>query len=133
MYRGKPVINIRTFFRDRGDAPGVMRPSQKGIALQMDQWDLIKEMIPMIDTEIEAIRDNSNRQRNLEDENAELRRKLAAMEIKQRRRRLGSRLGRRRRAEGRIKLRKSLGSPRWGCTSYGEYKSLIFFHTILSY
>jgi hypothetical protein len=80
MYRGKPVINIRTFFRDRGDAPGVMRPSQKGIALQMDQWDLIKDMIPVIDAEIEAIRDTSNRQRNLEDENAELRRKLAALE-----------------------------------------------------
>ena len=80
MYRGKPVINIRTFFRDRGDAPGVMRPSQKGIALQMDQWELIKEMIPVIDAEIESIRDTSNRQKNLEDENAELRRKLAALE-----------------------------------------------------
>ena len=83
MYRGKPVINIRTFFRDRGDAPGVMRPSQKGIALQMDQWDLIKEMIPVIDAEIAAIRDTTNRQKNLEDENAELRRKLAALESKE--------------------------------------------------
>ena len=83
MYRGNPVINIRTFFRDRGDAPGVMRPSQKGIALQMDQWDLIKEMIPVIDAEIAAIRDTTNRQRDLQDENAELRRKLAALESRE--------------------------------------------------
>lgn len=82
QYRGKPVINIRTFYRDRSDAPGVMRPSQKGIALQMDQWELIKDMIPVIDAEIEAIRDTSNRQRSLEDENAELRRRLSALEKK---------------------------------------------------
>eukprot|EP01080_Neovahlkampfia_damariscottae_P006226 gene6226-10232_t len=49
QFRGKWNVQIREYY----DANGVMKPGKKGIALSMDEWNELKEVIPEVDELIE--------------------------------------------------------------------------------
>uniref|UniRef100_A0A8C4QEN1 Activated RNA polymerase II transcriptional coactivator p15 n=1 Tax=Eptatretus burgeri TaxID=7764 RepID=A0A8C4QEN1_EPTBU len=48
-FKGKVLVDLREHYTDQG---GDMKPGRKGIALQVDQWSRLKELIPEIDTAI---------------------------------------------------------------------------------
>ncbi|CAB4030813.1 activated RNA polymerase II transcriptional coactivator p15-like, partial [Paramuricea clavata] len=52
-FKGKVLIDIREYYED--DA-GNMKPGKKGISLQVDQWEALKEHIAKIDEAIEELK-----------------------------------------------------------------------------
>ncbi|NWI68517.1 TCP4 polymerase, partial [Todus mexicanus] len=49
-FRGKVLVDIREFYTD---TEGNLKPGKKGIALSLDQWNQLKEIIPEIDAAVE--------------------------------------------------------------------------------
>ncbi|KDQ21743.1 hypothetical protein BOTBODRAFT_26169 [Botryobasidium botryosum FD-172 SS1] len=47
-FKGKPLVDIREFYVDKGT--GEEKPGNKGIALSIEQWELLKSSVaPLID------------------------------------------------------------------------------------
>ena len=51
-FRGKPYINIREYYDDKG----VEKPGKKGISLPSDQWDKLKSLMDQIDKDLKKHR-----------------------------------------------------------------------------
>jgi hypothetical protein len=51
MFNGKALIHLREYYRDQDD--GLRKPTKKGIALAIDQWNELCSHIPLINSAIE--------------------------------------------------------------------------------
>ncbi|XP_058963573.1 activated RNA polymerase II transcriptional coactivator p15 [Pocillopora verrucosa] len=52
-FKGKILVDIREFYED---SAGEMKPGKKGISLQLDQWETLKNHIADIDEAIEEMK-----------------------------------------------------------------------------
>ena len=53
VFKGKVGVNIREYYIDKNS--GEERPSKKGVNLSLEQWDLVKQLIPKIDRGIQKM------------------------------------------------------------------------------
>lgn len=53
-FKGQTLVNIREYYLDR--QTGEEKPGAKGIALTLEQWEQLKEMVPFVDTAISSNR-----------------------------------------------------------------------------
>ena len=57
QYDGRTKIHIRHYFREPADGgDGALRPSTKGIALNEEEWNQLKQLVPAIDRAVEEAR-----------------------------------------------------------------------------
>ncbi|NWX17064.1 TCP4 polymerase, partial [Aegotheles bennettii] len=51
-FKGKVLVDIREFYTDK---EGSTKPGRKGIALSVEQWNQLKEIIPEIDAAVKKL------------------------------------------------------------------------------
>ncbi|KAL3319026.1 Transcriptional coactivator [Cichlidogyrus casuarinus] len=52
-FKGRQFIDIREYYMDKSD--GQLKPGKKGVALNVDQWRVLKSVISDIDEKTEVI------------------------------------------------------------------------------
>ncbi|CDS42620.1 RNA polymerase II transcriptional coactivator [Echinococcus multilocularis] len=51
-FRGRVFVDIREYYEDKND--GGLKPGKKGISLNSEQWDNLKSLIEIIDSNIKG-------------------------------------------------------------------------------
>ncbi|NXI54540.1 TCP4 polymerase, partial [Chloroceryle aenea] len=51
-FKGNALVDIREFYTDKD---GDLKPGRKGIALSLEQWNQLKEIIPEIDAAVKKL------------------------------------------------------------------------------
>ena len=51
-YKGKLLVNIREFYKDKNTDEE--KPGKSGIALSVEQWNTLKDLVDEIDAEVKA-------------------------------------------------------------------------------
>ncbi|CAM9785755.1 unnamed protein product [Sphacelaria rigidula] len=52
-FKGMTLIDIREYYEDKNT--GELKPGKKGISLQADQWEALKENMEAIDEKMESM------------------------------------------------------------------------------
>ncbi|KAM3187959.1 hypothetical protein ACTXT7_001281 [Hymenolepis weldensis] len=52
-FRGRTFVDIREYYEDKAD--GALKPGKKGVSLNCDQWENLKNLIKNIDDDIQNV------------------------------------------------------------------------------